>query len=175
MSSNPRRPSIISMSLGGGYTSSVDTVLKNVLNKSIPIVAAAGNDEGDACLKTPASTPGVITVGGTAKGDDVYYYTNGGSCVDILAPGDIIQGADHTCNQCSCIKTLSGTSMSTPIVSGVIAIHLQKQSNLTPAEITQKLIQESLKNKLNYRYLPVKLRLTTANRLLYVNSKFDIM
>ena len=175
VSSNPRRPSVISMSLGGGYSSSVDTVLKNVLYKSIPIVAAAGNDEDDACLKTPASTSGVITVGGTGQGDDVYYFTNGGSCVDILAPGNMIQGADYTCNRCSCSKIYSGTSMSAAIVSGVIAIHLQKQPNLTPAQIKQKLTQLCSKDKVNYRFLEPSLRSSTPNCLVNVNCKLDII
>ena len=174
-SSNPRRPSIISMSLGGSNSSAVNKILVDIINKGIPIVAAAGNERSDACLKTPASTSEVITVGGTGQSDDVYYFTNGGSCVDILAPGNMIQGADYTCNRCSCSKIYSGTSMSAAIVSGVIAIHLQKQPNLTPAQIKQKLTQLCSKDKVNYRFLEPSLRSSTPNCLVNVNCKLDII
>ena len=180
-SSNPRRPSIISMSLSGFWAASVNKTLVDILNKGIPIVAAAGNNRYDACYLSPAGTPGVITVAASAHlqllSDDVYYYTNGGPCVDIFAPGYIIQGADCNCKEyCSpsCIQTLSGTSGGAAIVSGVIAIHLQKQPNLTPAQIKQKLIQECSKNKLNYRYLEPNLRSSTPNCLVNVNGKLDI-
>lgn len=166
---NSNRPGVISMSLGGSYSKSMDTALTNVVNKGIIVVVAAGNDRDDACKYSPASTSGVITVAGSATGDNVYYYSNGGTCADVFAPGASVLGADYRCNTCS-IK-YSGTSMATPIVSGVVAIHLQKQPNLTPAQITQKLVQESLKNKLNYNSLANKVRSNTANRLLHVGGE----
>ena len=166
---NSNRPGVISMSLGGSYSKSVDTALTNVVNRGIIVVVAAGNDRDDACKYSPASTSGVITVAGSANGDNVYYYSNGGTCVDVFAPGASVLGADYRCNTCAI--TYSGTSMATPIVSGVVAIHLQKQPNLTPAQITQKLVQESLKNKLNYNSLANKVRSNTANRLLHVGGE----
>ena len=99
---NPRRPVIISMSLGGGQTDLVNNMSSNIINNGIPIVAAAGNDRDDACDYSPASTPEVITVAGSALGDDVYYSTNGGSCVDIFAPGSNVIAADHSCSRCAC-------------------------------------------------------------------------
>ena len=180
-SSKPRRPSIISLSLSGNWAASVNKTLVDILNKGIPIVAAAGNSRYNACYISPAGTPGVITVAASAHlqllSDDVYYYTNSGPCVDIFAPGYVVQGADCTCKEyCSpsCIQTLTGTSAGAPIVSGVIALHLQKQPNLTPAQIRQKLIQECSKDKLNYRYLEPSLRSSTPNCLVNVNSKLDI-
>ena len=164
-----RRPSVISMSLGGFFTGSVDDVLTSVINKGIPIVAAAGNDRDDACLKTPASNDGVITVGGSREGGGMYYYSNGGRCVDIIAPGQNVLGASHSCSTCT--KYLTGTSMSTPLVSGVIAIHLQRQPLLTPAKIKLKLIDESCKNTLDFTSLVPHLRNTTPNRLLHINGK----
>ena len=166
---NSNRPGVISMSLGGSYSKSMDTALTNVVNRGIPVVAAAGNDRDDACKYSPASTPGVITVAGSATGDNVYYYSNGGTCVDVFAPGASVLAADYRCNTCS-VK-YSGTSMATPIVSGVVAVHLQKQPNLKPAQISQKLVQESLKNKINYNSLPNKLKSNTPNRLLHIGGE----
>ena len=169
---NPRRPAIISMSLGGYYTSSVNNVSSNIVNSGIPIVAAAGNDGDDACDYSPASAPGVITVASSAQGDYVSSFTNGGSCVDIFAPGSDVKAADHSCNSCSCTKLDSGTSMAAPIVSGAIALYLQEQPLLTPSEIIENLTENCLKNALDLRFLSYRLRNTTTNCLLHINSKF---
>ena len=160
------------MSLGGSYTSSVNVVLSNIVNVGIPIVAAAGNNRGNACYRSPASAPGVITVASSARGDDVSSFTNGGSCVNIFAPGSDVIGADYSCNSCTCTKTLSGTSMATPLVSGAIALYLQEQPLLTPVEITQKLTEDALKYVLNYNNLPFSLRDITANCLLHITGNF---
>ena len=163
------RPSIISMSLGGGYTSSVDSTVRNVVNNDgIPVVVAAGNENVDACTRSPASTGPAITVGGTAYGDNLYYYSNGGSCVDILAPGESVTAASYSCSTCTI--TLSGTSMATPIVSGAIAALLGRESDKTPAEIRQSLVSASTKDKINLERLPDSIADDTANRLLYVKG-----
>ena len=160
------------MSLGGPFNHLLNNMSSNIVNVGIPIVAAAGNNGGDACYRSPASAPGVITVASSARGDDVSSFTNGGSCVDIFAPGSSVIGADYNCSGCSCTRTISGTSMATPLVSGTIALYLQRQPLLTPSQIKQKLTEDCLKDVLNYRYLRYSLRNTTTNCLLYINSKF---
>ena len=162
------------MSLGGPYSTATNNVSSNIIKMGIPIVAAAGNKRDDACNYSPASAPGVITVAGSAQGDDVYYYTNGGSCVDIFAPGSNVIAADYSCSECACKKALSGTSMATPLVSGVIALYLQQQPLLTPSQIKQKLKEDCLKNIIQYNNLPNSLQDASFNCLLYINSKYYI-
>ena len=169
---NSCRPGIISMSLGGPFFSSLNFVSSNIVNRGIPVVASAGNEFTDACTRSPASAPGVITVGSSARGDDVSFFTNIGSCVNIFAPGSDVIGADHRCDDCTCTKSLSGTSMAAPLVSGTIALYLQEQPLLTPPQILEKLTEDCLKNVLNFNGLPFSLRDKTPNCLLHITGKF---
>ena len=158
------------MSLRGPYSGLINNISSNIINMGIPIVAAAGNDGDDACKYSPGSTPEVITVAGSAPGDEVFYFTNGGFCIDIFAPAFNVTGAGYWCDTCT--LRLSGTSMAAPFVSGAIALYLQKQPLLTPSEIIQNLTEDCLKNVLNYCNLHNILRDTTPNRLLHITSKF---
>ena len=54
---------------------------------------------------------------------------------DISAPGNLIYSLNHTHN--NAYKLMSGSSQSTPAVAGVMALMLEKNSSLTPAQITE--------------------------------------
>lgn len=160
------RPAIISQSFGGSYFRAVDEAMQEVYSEGLFSASAAGNERDNACLKTPASSYYTFTVGGTQDDDDIYYYTNYGQCVDMFAPGDRITGADHRCNSCS--KVLSGTSMATPMVSGIAAIFLALEPLLKPQALRERLVAASLKNALTFSGIPSNHRALTKNRLLHV-------
>ncbi|MBK6844274.1 MAG: S8 family serine peptidase [Gemmatimonadetes bacterium] len=60
--------------------------------RGIAVVAAAGNDAGDACRTSPARLPAAITVGASDARDARATFSAIGSCVDVFAPG--VQVAD---------------------------------------------------------------------------------
>ena len=161
-----RRPAIVSMSLWGWYTRSVNEAAEKLYSSGIPVVVIAGNNGRDACRYSPASAPNAITVGGSANGDGLYRYTNYGSCVDIFAPGANIVGASRRCPNCS--EGGSGTSFATPLVSGAVALLLQQQPLLTPDEILTKLVSLSTNNTLNFSTVPPRFNHSTTNRALYI-------
>lgn len=161
-----KRPAIVSMSLSGGFTRSVNDAVQTLYSSGIPVVVAAGNGQRDACRDTPASAPNAITVGGSANGDGLYFATNYGSCVDIFAPGHLVKGANFSCTNCS--QTWSGTSFAAPIVSGAIAILLQRKPLLTPGEIFSELVSLSVNNTLDFRVIPSNFRASTPNRALFI-------
>merc|ERR1712118_447079 len=119
-----------SMSLGGGKS----TAVNQAVNAAV-----------DACSFSPASAEKAITVACSDNTDSLCYFSNYGSCTDIIAPGlDITSawiGSTYSDN------TISGTSMSAPHVSGVIA-HMQELSSkvLTPTEVKTQLLATASKS-----------------------------
>ena len=169
------RPAIISLSLGGSYYRVVNDAIETLYHQGIHVVSAAGNGMGDSCLRSPASSPFTTTVGGSRVGDGLYTRgvgTNYGACVDIFAPGEQIESADYICPNCSII--LSGTSMATPIVSGVAAILLSHQPLLTPYQLMQKLINDSVKDTLDFTEIPAESRKLTPNRLVHIPGELNV-
>ncbi|MEO8334224.1 MAG: S8 family serine peptidase [bacterium] len=132
------KPAVASMSLGGPFFQPLNDAITSSLSAGIQYAIAAGNDGTPACNDSPGSTPGVVTVGATTIGDGFASFSDRGPCVAINAPGVNIKslwiGANGTTN------TISGTSMATPHVAGVIAQYLQLNPTATPAQIRAALI-----------------------------------
>ena len=84
----PNIPIVVSMSLGGTQSSTVDdavTALQNSCHVSISV--AAGNQAANACNYSPADVSTCMTVAASTPSDALAYYSNTGSCVDFRAPG----------------------------------------------------------------------------------------
>jgi subtilisin family serine protease len=131
---NAVKPAVASMSLGGGKSDALDAAVTAVIGKGIPFAVAAGNENQDACNVSPARTANAVTVGATDKTDRRASYSNWGSCLDIFAPGSDITSDWIGSNTAT--LTISGTSMATPHVAGVMALRLGLNKNQTPAQIT---------------------------------------
>ncbi|CAB4414533.1 unnamed protein product [Rhizophagus irregularis] len=138
--------SVINMSLGVVPVSrALNDVVKEVTDAGIHIAVSAGNDSKDACGQSPASAPSAITVGATEKTSDaVTDFSNIGKCVDIFAPGRQIFGAIPAAENDDYL-VLDGTSFSSPLVAGTLALLISKSSNKPPAELTKDLIKLSTK------------------------------
>ena len=129
---NRGRPnSVINLSLGFfGISSIFDSALQSVIDAGITVVAAAGNEDDDACNYSPAHTPDVITVGAIDIDDIPTYFTNWGTCLDLWAPGEDILSTTP-----SGPNLKDGTSMAAPHVHGrhsAISIHHDGISETDP-------------------------------------------
>jgi len=116
--------------------------------KGISIVFASGNDELDMG-NDESAIPEVISVGSTDRDNLRAYYSNYGANLDIVAPGGYYVGLStldpmNTAGLASVdtnymlyndSESFIGTSGSAPIVSGVIALMLEKDPRLTRVEI----------------------------------------
>jgi len=150
-------PAVANMSLGGGFSSSLNTASTNLVNSGVYLAVAAGNSNANACNYSPASAAGVLTVAASTKTDAKASYSNYGSCVEIYAPGSNIT-SDWLGGG---INTISGTSMATPHATGVAALYKATFGNAAAATITSWIVNNATANVI------IGNPVGTPNRLLY--------
>ncbi|XP_065906912.1 extracellular serine proteinase-like isoform X2 [Dysidea avara] len=170
---NKSRRIIINMSISGPRSEAVTNAIRTATNAGILVVVAAGNHFNDACRFSPGSSPAAFTVGGTRQGDKLYNNrpngggTNYGKCVDIFAPGQNIRSAGIS-SRTAVVKS-SGTSMATPLVSGVAAIYWNRNRRAGPRQLKNVIIKSCTRNRLNFNEIKSQnLRRQTPNCLLYI-------
>lgn len=117
-------------------------------DEGIVVVAAAGNNgPGEMSITNPGISPRIITVGAIREQVRQRHYSGIGptrDCVmkpEILAPGQRVVSCKNA-PQGYVIK--SGSSMATPVVSGVIALLLEKRPELSPMEVKMELYDKSV-------------------------------
>jgi subtilisin family serine protease len=143
------KPAVVNMSLGGGFSIAMNIATNDLIESGVTVVVAAGNSADDACNYSPASTLAAITVGATGNRfspnapitDARADYSNFGSCLDIFAPGSLIQSAWIGSNVAT--NTISGTSMAAPHVAGVAALVLSSSPSSLPATVRNYLVDFS--------------------------------
>jgi len=138
--------SAANMSLGGGKSVTLDLAVNAAVDAGIHFAVAAGNDNADSCNYSPAAAEKAVTVGASTLADQRAYFSNYGKCNDIFAPGlNILStwiGSKYATN------TISGTSMASPHIAGLLAYMLSlqpaKDSAYAVADITPKKLKENL-------------------------------
>lgn len=136
------------------YNDSLYGAISRAYKAGIIVVAAAGNDQANiegrntgkspiypACMDGPNGENMVIGVAATDALDQKATFSSYGfSCVDITAPGisffnTVTYGANPQAVDKNFDGYWSGTSMATPVVSGVMALVAQVNPNLNRSEI----------------------------------------
>ncbi|KXN84282.1 hypothetical protein AN958_12788 [Leucoagaricus sp. SymC.cos] len=140
------RPSIVSMSLGGSASTSLDNAVASLTSAGIHVAVAAGNDNSNAGNTSPARAPSAVTVGASTIADARASFSNFGSVVDVFAPGQNVISA--WIGSTTATNNISGTSMATPHIAGLIAYLIGLQGNISPAAMSSKVQSLSLKDVL---------------------------
>ena len=144
---------VVNLSFGAvGQNKALHSAIIKSVAAGVTYTAAAGNEAIDASSVFPASYPEVIAVsaivdtdgkcGGISgisttvgKDDSFASFSNYGSVIDLAAPGVLIK----TTAKGSSYTTFSGTSVSTPHVTGAVALYKSEHPGASPSDIRNAL------------------------------------
>lgn len=168
---------VINVSWGGYSVSETEReIIQACIDEGIIIVAAAGNDGYKDSPLYPANLPGVISVGSCNSDYSISSFSNYGDWVTIASPGGFVvsnglEGSNCILSTTYCtsqnyrlkgIRALDGkhydgmygTSMATPVVSGLCGLLLSANPNLGPYEIREILMSSAQSiNENNGKYI----------------------
>lgn len=142
---NPSIPMVANMSLGGPFNSTMNSSIQGSVNAGVFYAVAAGNENSNACNRSPAASPDAFTVGATTSTDGRSSFSNFGTCLDIFAPGSGIISAWNTAN--SATASLDGTSMASPHTAGSAALILHQNPSWRPYQVMSTLAERATLNK----------------------------
>lgn len=137
---------VFSMSFGARTSSqTLDAAIKALYDFGILTVVAAGNENKEIGNTSPARLPEAFTVGYTNQQRQRVDSTSGvagsnyGPELDVWAPGYEIRSADWQSDTGSRVE--SGTSMATPLVSGLVCYLRALEGGLgTPKAVTERIL-----------------------------------
>jgi len=136
ISTKGQTPRIASMSLGSrGINPGHGAAVSAATAAGVVVSVAGGNSNADACGFSPAFVETAITVGSTTRQNARSSFSNFGRCTNLWAPGSDIVSAGV--NSDTARRTLSGTSMACPHVSGGAALLFEEDPTRTPSDILE--------------------------------------
>jgi serine protease len=159
-----QRADIINLSLGGApFDPDTQNLLRDIRTAGVVVVAAAGNEASSAPLY-PAAYDGVISVSAVDAQRRLAPYSNTGAQVDVSAPGgngsvdlngdgfpDGVLSTGGTIGAAGIdfgYTFLTGTSMASPHVAGIVALMISVNPALTPEDIDRLLAEGELSDDL---------------------------
>ncbi len=127
---------VINCSFGSSTPSSyTQLIVENAWAAGVVICASAGN-EGSNVARYPASYNHVVSVASTTSSDQKSWFSNYHTTVDVCAPGSSIYSTIFN----NGYTTMDGTSMSSPICAGTVALIFSKYPTYTNEQVVTRLI-----------------------------------
>lgn len=130
---------VINLSLAGPPNRALEREIQELEEAGIVVVAAAGNNGPSAKPAYPAAYDQVIAVTAVDRRGQVYRRANRGEHIDIAAPGVDV----WTAASISGARTKTGTSYAAPFVTAAVAMMLQRQPDMTPAQVRERIVQDA--------------------------------
>lgn len=126
---------VINMSFGTyDRNNALEATLRDARAQGVVLIGAAGNDDTEEAMY-PAAYKDVLSVGAVTMDDFITDFSNYGSTIDVVAPGEEIYSTLPNGRY----GFMSGTSMATPIVSGMAALLVSKEPRLSPGMVYARL------------------------------------
>lgn len=123
---------VINMSLGGGeYDDAMEEAIETANDQGTVVVAATGNDSIQD-VSYPAAYDNTIAVGSVTSDESRSSFSNYGEELDVMAPGSDIYSTTPNENY----ETMSGTSMATPHVVGVMGLIRSADADISVDDAT---------------------------------------
>jgi subtilisin family serine protease len=166
---NHEKPAVVNLSFGWpveGEDTPIETAIKSAIADGIFFAGATDNRRIEACGDFPSRISELMTVGRTNNEDRKVRATGFGPCVDIFAPGQVIPSAWWTSNTAT--QNSSGTSMATPHVAGVAALHFQANPGWTPAQVMNRILNDATVGRIGTDTTGEELPDGTPDLLLFV-------
>lgn len=151
ITANHVKPAVANLSFGWSLDpdsedTGIEIAVKNSISEGVFYAGATDNARIEACGDFPSRISELMTVARTNNQDRMVANTGFGPCVDIFGPGQGITSAEWTSNTATSVK--SGTSMATPHVAGVAALHLSANTSWTPAQVMNKMLSDATPNRI---------------------------
>lgn len=128
---------VINMSFAGPRNGLLSSALSAAAEKGVILIAAAGNNGPRSPAAYPAAEPSVLAVTATDIKDRIYSRANVGDYVFIAAPGVDVLVPTPGGN----VDLVQGTSFAGALVSGIVALLLEKKPHDSPSNVAQELAQ----------------------------------
>lgn len=171
ITNNHDKPAVVNMSFGWPVDpdesdTPIETAVKNSIDEGIFYAGATDNRRIEACGDFPSRISESMTVARTNNQDRMVANTGFGPCIDIFAPGQGITSADEDSDTGTDVK--SGTSMATPHVVGVAALHMGANPSWTPAQVMTRILDDATENRIGTDTNGNDLPDGTPDKLLFV-------
>lgn len=167
---NAQRPAVVNLSLGASKNAALEELIEDMIYEDgIAISCSAGNDNTEACNRSPSGSRKATVVAASDKNSRKASFSNYGSCVDGFAPGvDIL--STYKDQQ---IAYISGTSMASPFVAGIFVLLWGQNTSMSATQVMDLATRQTTNNAL----VSSSLGASSPNKLYYslVTSEHSVM
>ena len=139
---------VLSISLGGGdFAKRSREAIGGAIARGVVVVVATGNESAEDPADSLASVNGTVGVGASDSSGNFQSFSNYGKGLAVLAPGD--KTVMHLFPSGKLVNAW-GTSYATPIVSGFVAVAMQRWPGATGNQVVQSLVKTATTGRAGY-------------------------